>query len=175
MRGHPLWSDLVSRLNFGRPDLLAAWFSGLALFDGMPRRHLRQLSRLFHRREFESGESVFRQGDVGSGMYLIQSGRVRILAEDHLRGETQLAILEPGQLFGEMALFDHSPRSASAVAQGGCVLLGFFEGDLDQLERVHPQISARLMRNIGFSLALRLRQTNDRLHEVEEGSSRGPY
>jgi CRP/FNR family transcriptional regulator, cyclic AMP receptor protein len=175
MRGHPLWSDLAFRLHIGGSDHLVAWFAGLALFEGMPRRHLRYLSRMFHRREFEAGESIFRQGDIGSGMYLIQSGRVRILAEDHLRGETQLAILEPGQVFGEMALFDHSPRSASAVAQGGCVLYGLFEGDLDQVERARPQASARLMRNIGLSLALRLRQTNERLHDVEEGSSRGPY
>lgn len=108
-------------------------------------------------------------------MYLIQSGRVRILAEDQLRSETQLAILESGQVFGEMALFDHSPRSASAVAQGRCVLFGLFEGDLDQLERTRPQAAARLMRNVGLSIALRLRQTNDRLRDIEEGSSRGPY
>lgn len=175
MRGHPLWSDLVSRLRIGRPDQLVGWLATIALFEGLRRRQLHHLSRMLHRREFEAGQSIFRQGDIGSGMYLIQSGRVRILAEDHLRGETQLAILEPGQIFGEMSLFDHSPRSASALAQGPCVLYGLFEGDLDQLERTRPQATARLMRNIGLSLALRLRQTNERLHDVEEGSSRGPY
>lgn len=175
MRGHPLWSDLVSRLRIGRPDQLVGWLSHIALFEGLRTRQLRHLARMLHRREFESGQSIFRQGDIGSGMYLIQSGRVRILAEDPLRGETQLAILEPGQIFGEVSLFDHSPRSASAVAQGASVLYGLFEGDLDQLERTRPQATARLMRNIGLSLALRLRQTNERLHEIEEGSSRGPY
>jgi CRP/FNR family transcriptional regulator, cyclic AMP receptor protein len=175
MRGHPLWSDLIARLRTGRPDQLVAWLATIPLFEGMRKRQLGHLSRMLHRREFESGQSIFRQGDIGSGMYLIQSGRVRILAEDLLRGETQLAILEPGQVFGEMALFDHSPRSATAVAQGPSVLYGLFEGDLDQLERTRPQATARLMRNIGLSLALRLRQTNDRLHEMEEGSSRGPY
>lgn len=172
---HPLWSDLVHRLHIGRPDKLVDWLAGVSLFDGMHRRHLRHLSRVVHRRCFDPGEAIFRQGDIGSGMYLIQSGRVRIVAEDSVRGETQLAILETGQVFGEMSLFDHSPRSASAVAHGECVLYGLFEGDLDQLERTRPQAAARLLRNLGLSLALRLRQTNERLHEVEEGSARGPY
>lgn len=172
---HPLWSDLVHHLHIGKPDLLVEWLSGVALFEGMHRRHLRHLARGLHRRTFESGEAIFRQGDIGSGMYLVQRGRVRIVAEDAVRGETQLVILESGQVFGEMSLFDHSPRSASAVAQGECVLYGLFEGDLDQLERTRPQAAARLLRNLGLSLALRLRQTNERLHEMEEGSARGPY
>lgn len=175
MREHPLWSDFVSRLRVGRPDRLVDWLVHVALFEGMQKRHLRHLARVLHRRTFESGEPIFRQGDIGSGMYLIQSGRVRIVAEDPVRGEIQLVILEAGHAFGEMALFDHSPRSATAIAHGECVLYGLFEGDLDQLERTRPQAAARLLRNLGLSIALRLRQTNERLHEMEEGSARGPF
>ncbi|MEK7391026.1 MAG: cyclic nucleotide-binding domain-containing protein [Fibrobacterota bacterium] len=175
MRAHPLWTDFVSLLHVGRPDQMVDWLSRVAMFDGMHKRHLRHLARVLHRRAFEPGEAIFRQGDIGSGMYLIQSGRVRIVAEDPVRGEIQLVILEAGQAFGEMALFDHSPRSATAVAHGDCVLYGLFEGDLDQLERTRPQAAARLLRNLGLSIALRLRQTNERLHEMEEGSARGPF
>ena len=175
MREHPLWSDLVSRLHASRPDKLVDWLARVALFEGMHKRHLRHLSRVLHRRVFEPGEPIFRQADIGSGMYLILSGRVRIVAEDPVRGEIQLVILEAEQGFGEMSLFDHSPRSATAIAHEECVLYGLFEGDLDQLERTRPQAAARLLRNLGLSLALRLRQTNERLHEMEEGSARGPF
>lgn len=176
MKGlHPIWSDLVARLHVGRPDQLVDWLVNVPLFEGMHKRHLRHLARVMHRRAFDPGELIFRQGDIGSGMYLIQSGRVRIVAEDPVRGEIQLAILEPNHAFGEMALFDHAPRSATAVSHGESVLYGLFEGDLDQLERTRPQAAARLLRNIGLSIALRLRQTNERLHEMEEGSPRGPF
>lgn len=175
MLDHPIWSDLLSRLRAGREDRVVQWLHRLPLLEGIHRRHLRQISRVIHRRVYSDGEVVFRQFEVGSGMYLIQSGKVRIVAEDPIRGEVQLAILESGQAFGEMALFDHSPRSASAVAIGDCVLYGLFEGDLDQLERTRPQAAARLLRNLGLSMALRLRHTNDRLHEMEEGSGRTAF
>jgi CRP-like cAMP-binding protein len=175
LREHPLWSDLVSRLRRAKGDRLVEWLQQVPMLEGIHRRHLSHLSRLLHRRSYEPGELVFRQGDVGSGMYIVHSGRVRIVAEDSTRGEIQLSILESGECFGEMALFDHGPRSASAQAQGDCVLYGLFDGDLDQLERTRPVVAARFMRNLGLAVSLRLRQTNDRLRDIEEGSARGPY
>ncbi len=52
---------------------------------------------------------------------------------------------------------------------------GLFDGDLDQLERTRPQAAARLLRNLALAVSLRLRHTNERLREIEEGSSRGPF
>jgi len=175
LREHPLWSDLVSRIRAKGPDRIVDWLLKVPMLEGLHRRHLTHLGRLLHRRSYESGEVVFRQGDVGSGMYIVQSGRVRIVAEDPARGEIQLSLLEPGQCFGEMALFDHGPRSATAIAHTDSVLYGLFDGDLDQLERTRPLAAARLLRNLGLAVSLRLRQTNDRLRDVEEGSARGPY
>ncbi len=174
-RGHPLWTDLVSRLRSGRPDRMSEWLRHVPLLEGTHRRHLAHLARTLHRRGYETGEFVFRQGDVGSGMYIVHSGRIRIVAEDPVRGEIQLSILEPGQCFGEMSLFDHGPRSASAIAHEDSVLFGLFEGDLDQLERTRPQAAVRLLHNLALSVSLRLRQTNERLRDIEEGSARGPY
>ncbi len=173
--GHPLWTDLVSLLRSGKPDRLVQWLGHVPMLEGTHRRHLAHLARILHRRTYEAGEGVFRQGDVGSGMYIVHSGRIRIVAEDPVRGEIQLSILEPGQCFGEMALFDHGPRSASALAQEDSVLYGLFDGDLDQLERTRPQAAARLLRNLALAVSLRLRHTNERLREIEEGSTRGPF
>jgi len=174
-RSHPIWTDLVSLLRVGRPDRMSEWLRQVPLLEGTHRRHLAHLVRILHRRSYESGEVVFRQGDVGSGMYIVHSGRIRIVAEDPVRGEIQLSILEPGQCFGEMSLFDHGPRSASALAHEDSVLYGLFEGDLDQLERTRPQAAARLLHNLALSVSLRLRHTNERLRDIEEGSARGPY
>jgi len=171
MRDQALWIDLLSRLTGqGRPDKLADWLGGIPLLEGLPRRDRKHLARMLHQREFTPGEVVFRQGDIGSGMYFLFHGRVRIVSEDDLHGEMQLAILEEGECFGELSLLDHAPRSASAVAAEHSILYGLFEGDLDQIERTRPHLATRILRNIGLSTALRLRQTNDRLRELEESS-----
>lgn len=175
MRDQALWVDLLARLTGkGRSDKLADWLGDIPLLEGLPRRDLQHLARMLHHRVFDPGEPVFRQGDIGSGMYFIYHGKVRIVSEDERRGEMQLAILEDAECFGELSLLDHAPRSASAIAVGKCVLYGLFEGDLDQLERTRPQVATRILRNIGLSTALRLRQTNERLREIEESSSRVP-
>lgn len=175
MRDQVLWIDLLARLTgIGRSDKLADWLGTVALLDGLPRRDLHHLARMLHQRTFDAGEPVFRQGDIGSGMYFVYHGKVRIVSEDERHGEIQLAILEDGECFGELSLLDHAPRSASALAVGKCVLYGLFEGDLDQLERTRPHVATRILRNIGLSTALRLRQTNDRLRELEESTSRVP-
>lgn len=171
MRDNAMWSDLLARLTGqGRPDQLSDWLSRVPLLEGLARRHRRHLARMLHKRVYDPGEPIFRQGDIGSGMYFLFKGAVRIVSEDDVRGEIQLAVLEEGECFGELSLLDHAPRSASAVARERTVLYGLFEGDLDQLERTRPRVAIRILRNLGLSAALRLRQTNDRLRELEDNS-----
>jgi len=86
---HPIWSDLVSLAHASRPDRIAQWLGEVPLFEGLDRRQLAHVGRILHRRGYEVGEVVFRQGDVGSGMYIVRSGRMRIVAEDPIRGDKQ--------------------------------------------------------------------------------------
>ncbi len=68
-------------------------------------------------KRFSAGQLIFKQGDSGNEMFVVRSGKVRIFRESS-GDETTLAVLEPGEYFGEMALFDSQPRMASAAAQG---------------------------------------------------------
>ena len=68
-------------------------------------------------RTYEDGEVIFREGDKGEGMYVIQAGKVKITKQT-TSGEVTLSVLEDGDIFGEMALFDKLPRSATATASG---------------------------------------------------------
>lgn len=171
-RESPIWADLVHRLRHGGQEKLVDWLRGVPLLSGLPRPVLRHLARHLHIRRYEDGEVVFRQGETGSGMYLVQKGRVRIVADLEPRGEVQLALLSEGSHFGEMSLFDDSPRSATALTQGETVLLGLFQGDLQQLERSRPQAANRFLRRLAVSLCERLRMTNERLADLEEGGVR---
>ncbi len=68
-------------------------------------------------RVYKNGEAICKEGEQGEVMYVIQSGRVKIIKHAH-SGELTLATLESGDIFGEMALFDKLPRSATATALG---------------------------------------------------------
>ena len=71
---------------------------------------------------FSDGDVIFREGDKGETMYVIQSGNVKI-AKNTKSGEVTLATLTSGDIFGEMSLFDRMPRSATAVASGKATIL----------------------------------------------------
>ena len=71
---------------------------------------------------FSAGDVIFRQGYPGDHAYIIQSGEVEIYNEENDGSEKQLAILGSGEMFGEIAVMDDAPRSASARAHTDCVL-----------------------------------------------------
>lgn len=161
----PFWGDILDRM---RPDdeSLTDWLASHPLMRGVGRRDIRHFAALLHRREYDEGEDVFRQGEIGSGFFLLRSGTVRISMDDR-KGLVELAVLTPGSLLGEMGIFDSSPRSASARALEPSILFGMFEGDLDQLQATRPTLAASLLRNLGRVLALRLKEANDRMRKLE--------
>jgi len=84
---------------------------------------LERLQYTGEERRFKDGEIIFKEGDPGLGLYLVLSGKVRITAVLGDSGSKPLAIVEPGDFFGEMAVIDGEPRSANAIADGETNLL----------------------------------------------------
>lgn len=80
------------------------------------------MSEIFSRRVFFDGQTIFRDGEVGENMYLVQKGKVEIWRE---RGGARwvLGIVPVGGIFGEMAIFDGNPRMANATALGETVVV----------------------------------------------------
>ncbi len=166
MSESPLWANLFHRLD-GEEESLREWLSSHPLLKGIGGRDIRHIAALLHRRQYESGEVIFRQGDIGSGFFLVRSGSVRLRMEDPRKGNISLAVLPEGSIVGELSIFDNSPRSATAIALVPTILYGLFEGDLDRLQATRPGLAANLLRNLGTMLALRLKVTNERLQELE--------
>jgi CRP-like cAMP-binding protein len=111
--------------------------------------------------EFEAGETIFKEGDLGTEMYIVHEGRVEILKD--LPGETrQLAVLEKGDFFGEMAILEDLPRTATARALSAARLLLINGSTFDQMLRSNPEIAVRMMRK----LSRRLRETDRLLREA---------
>ncbi|EOQ95301.1 cyclic nucleotide-binding domain protein [Leptospira wolbachii serovar Codice str. CDC] len=95
-------------------------------------------------------------------MYLILQGKVEIFSERE--GVTlKLAELEKGAFFGELALFQDFPRSATAVALVDSILLGFFQPELKTLLETKPRVGNDLLLSFASIIADRLRKTNDTL------------
>lgn len=98
-------------------------------------------------KEYDDGEIICRQGERGECMYVVQSGRARVLRED-TSGETPIGELMAGDIFGEMAIFDKQPRSATIRAQGATRVL-----TLDRrafLRRVHedPSLAFEILKKM---------------------------
>jgi len=118
---------------------------------------------------FSKGQVLFHEGDEGEDMYIIQSGKVAIkkkLADS----EVTLAVLEKGDFFGEMAILERAPRSASAeVVEAGdlIVIAGHMLGDMI---KSNPEIAVRMLRK----QSLRIRETNRQLEAALKGAPAPP-
>jgi CRP-like cAMP-binding protein len=114
---------------------------------------------------YKKGHVLFREGDEGDEMYVIQSGRVAIKKRVK-DAEATLAVLEKGDFFGEMAILDRAPRSATAeVSEDGDLIVISSETFGDMI-KANPEIAIRMLRK----QSIRLRETNRQLEEAA-GSS----
>ncbi|HKI86727.1 MAG TPA: cyclic nucleotide-binding domain-containing protein [Thermoanaerobaculia bacterium] len=114
---------------------------------------------------FKAGDTIFREGELGTEMYVVQSGTVEIV-KPFLAQDQQLAVLEKGDFFGEMALLEDLPRSATARALSDVKLLAINGATFDQLLRDNPEIAVRMMRK----LSRRLRETDRLLQQLSDSS-----
>jgi len=112
---------------------------------------------------FPAGTTVFEHGTIGNKLYLILEGRVRISRSVSGMGEEALAVLDAGDVFGEMALLDDAPRSADAVAHDACLLLSITKERFEDLLYLHKDLAYEVLWNVIRTLIRRLRATNDKL------------
>jgi len=125
-------------------------------FLGVPRQDLAPLAVACRARHFRRNEFIFQQGDPGDALHIIQAGQVRIVLLSPKGQEIILALLHPGDFFGELSLLDGRPRSATAVAAVPTVTLTLTRAVfLRVLERT-PQMA----RQIILALSARLRHTD---------------
>jgi CRP-like cAMP-binding protein len=114
---------------------------------------------------FEKGKLLFREGDRGEDMYIVQSGKVAIKKKLGDGSETTLAVLEKGDFFGEMAILERKPRSASAeVVESGDLIV--IAGDMfGEMIKANPEIAVRMLRK----QSIRLRETLTQLEQALRG------
>ncbi|MBI2362553.1 MAG: cyclic nucleotide-binding domain-containing protein [Elusimicrobia bacterium] len=136
---------------------------GLALCEGLSERELGYLLQSFHIRVYNEGEALFLEGDIGRALFIVESGKIE-LSKHGADGKTQrLAELGTGALFGEMALLEQLPRSASATAVEPSTLMLLYRSKLDEILHYHPRIGVSVMRHLARLLSARLRRASDQI------------
>lgn len=159
-----LWSNIFSRQNRDADDpkqILAQ----IPIFSDLTSPELREIERIVHVRTYEAGEFIFREGDVGAGMYVIAEGRVDIIlqTQEEDGSPKHLAALEKSDFFGELSLLDSERRSATAQASAPSILIGLFRPDLLDLIERNPRLGSKVLINVARIIGKRLRITDARL------------
>ncbi|WP_037574620.1 Crp/Fnr family transcriptional regulator [Phaeacidiphilus oryzae] len=108
------------------------------------------------------GEALFHEGDPGDRLYVIVEGKVKLHRASADGRESMLQVVGPGDMIGELALFDPGPRSASATALTEVKLLGLGHGDLQPWLGARPEVAMALLR----AISRRLRRTNDVMSDL---------
>ena len=106
---------------------------------------------------------VFHEGDIGDKLYLVLSGKVRISRTLPGMGEEALAILGPGEAFGEMSLIDDVPRSADARVHENVRLCVITREAFEDLLFLHKDLAYEILWNFIKTLSRRLREANDKM------------
>jgi CRP/FNR family transcriptional regulator len=112
--------------------------------------------------ELARGQVLFHEGDPGDRLYVIVEGKMKLGRTSSDGRENLLAVLGPGEMFGELSLFDPGPRNATATAVAESVLVGLGNEDLTVWLSGRPDVARHLLR----ALARRLRRTNEALADL---------
>ena len=129
------------------------------VFSTLENADLQRIAEVSVPRSFEPGQAVFREGDSSDTCYVVREGHARAI-RSHPDGRTiTLATFGPGDIFGELAMFEDERRSATVEAIETISVVGVLGPDMRRLMIEHPEISTRLV----IALGRRLRESNERL------------
>jgi CRP/FNR family cyclic AMP-dependent transcriptional regulator len=155
-----LWEPL-GRWKRSSPELDRVQFlKTVPFFDRLSNRQLKGVSDIMFERTYEADESIFEEGQPGAALFLILDGKVAVeIYRD--TSTTRLAVLESGAFFGEMALLDDTPRSATARALERTKALALYRNDLNDLVHRDAKTACQIYRSLAGMIGDRLRLTNE--------------
>ena len=124
------------------------------LFQDIPGELLSQVSQISKAKNYDNGEIIFKDGDIGDSMFIVLEGKISIT-----KGDKEIALLDKGASLGEMALLDNENRSANAIAKEDSILLKINQDVFYEL----MESNADIMKQIIKLLTGRIRTANTKL------------
>ncbi|MSQ14917.1 MAG: cyclic nucleotide-binding domain-containing protein [Dehalococcoidia bacterium] len=116
---------------------------------------------------FRKGEMALRYGDNDNSFYIVVTGQLEVLVASR-RGPRRVSLMDPGDMFGELAFFDDQPRSADIRALEDSELTVMTSSGFDRLRVARPQLALAIVQDMGRVLSLRFRDLNRRLIALDK-------
>jgi len=135
----------------------------VSLFQELEDEELAHMLMVGLVKRYTAGAIILAEGAAGGRLQIIQEGQVRISKVVPGVGEEALAILRPGDFFGEMEFLDGAPASAQAIAHSDCEIFSVPHDEVEHLMVSRPELSAKLLWALARTLSTRLRETNQKL------------
>ncbi len=165
-----LWDNLFKKSE----DAVFKAISNNIIFEGLSRSELKTVVDFLHVRHYRHGELIFRQNEIGVGMYIILKGKVDIFIEKANNTSKEpkdefITRLEENDIMGEISLIEeNSRRTASAKALVEVQLIGFFQPDLQNLLKSNPEIGSKILLKLSQILGRRLAETARKISELKK-------
>lgn len=138
------------------------------IFAGISTEEIAAIKRHLRRRTSEKGRTVFGEGETGKELFIITRGTASAYLRQASGADIRLTTFSPGTVFGELAILDPGPRSASVVADADLVCYALSDESFAALSTEKPEAAIKLLANLGRELSRRLRQANRTIHQLEE-------
>ncbi len=151
----PVLSMIFRRMDPRQQEIISL-LRKTPIFTDLSESELIDLLHLLHERTFVQGEIVFKEGELGLGLYVIFKGEVEI-EKASKNGHGRLARLGPGEVFGEVSFLDGSVRSATVRATTKTELIGFYRTELFSLLERKPFLASKILFALARQIGTRLR------------------
>ena len=132
------------------------------LFSALDEEAAHALQKSMVSQSIKRGNTLFQEGDSGDRLYVVTEGKIKLSHASGDGRESVLMVLGPGDMFGELSLFDPGPRTATAVAVTDSKVLGLGHTDLNPWLAGRPEVAQKLLQ----ALAHRLRRTNEAMSDL---------
>ncbi len=139
-----------------------AYLRQVPIFCMLEEKHLTVLAEMTHQQRYRKGQMIYYQGDPGNAMYILVAGSVNLTLPSEEGAEVLVAVLRPGEHFGELAVLDGRPRYATAVAREETQVLAIYRENLLGFLREQAQPALQ----VALSLSLRLRHITELLADM---------
>jgi anti-anti-sigma factor len=164
------WAEDRLLLAHGAGDVLSGEIAvdRLSVLESLSEAECVVVRALLVRRRFRGGEIVIEEGSADRDLFLMSSGTVSVRVDVPGQGrQRRLASFSAGTVFGELALLDQQPRSATVTADTDVVCHVLSEEAFRALEKEHPGIAIKILKNLGRELSRRVRQANTIISQLE--------
>lgn len=172
------FEDVDRAIEWAEDDLLRKEFQGsipdrelplgdIAMLANFDDGEIAALTRYMTHAQHPAGSVVFRQGDPGRELFIITQGMASGYLEQSNGGNIRLVTFAPGIIFGELAILDGAPRSATIIADSDLVTYVLSADAFVTLSAQQPAVAIKLLASLGRELSARLRQANRTIHQLE--------